>query len=130
MDVDSNSDFNNSSEFEDWRPGLAQLLQPVPFPDEALVDDVFIKSVCRITCVKSLLIQFHLMLQGNGDRSWIHRERCPLRSPSVRAGYPRRERRLVPRHLPFNGRVLRRWISLGLYRNRFKSSNRSLDNNK
>jgi hypothetical protein len=32
-----------SCEFEDWRPGLAQLLQPVPFPDEALVDDVFIK---------------------------------------------------------------------------------------
>lgn len=33
----------NRSEFDDWRPGLAQLLQPVPFPDEALVDDVFIK---------------------------------------------------------------------------------------
>ncbi|EFX67109.1 hypothetical protein DAPPUDRAFT_64161 [Daphnia pulex] len=32
-------------EFEDWRPGLAQLLQPVPFPDEALVDDVFIKGM-------------------------------------------------------------------------------------
>lgn len=35
--------YSISSEFEDWRPGLAQLLQPVPFPDEALVDDDFIK---------------------------------------------------------------------------------------
>lgn len=22
------------SAFDDWRPGLAQLLQPIPFPDE------------------------------------------------------------------------------------------------
>lgn len=32
-----------SVEFDDWRPGLAQLLQPVPFPDDALIDEVFIK---------------------------------------------------------------------------------------
>ena len=34
-----------SSEFSDWRPGLAQLLQPIPYPDDALADEVFIKSV-------------------------------------------------------------------------------------
>ena len=33
----------HSVEFDDWRPGLAQLLQPVPFPDDALIDEIFIK---------------------------------------------------------------------------------------
>lgn len=34
-----------SCEYDDWRPGLAQLLQPIPFPDVALADEKFIRSV-------------------------------------------------------------------------------------
>ncbi|CAG2066674.1 unnamed protein product, partial [Timema podura] len=34
--------FLHISEYDDWRPGLAQLLQPIPFPDEALGYQPFI----------------------------------------------------------------------------------------
>lgn len=57
--------FTFSAEFEDWRPGLAQLLQPVPFPDEALADDVFIRYEMRLKsplikaqCSRGMLLQF------------------------------------------------------------------------
>ncbi|XP_046395033.1 uncharacterized protein LOC124162504 isoform X2 [Ischnura elegans] len=30
------------SEYDDWRPGLAQLLQPIPFPDDALAHEPFL----------------------------------------------------------------------------------------
>jgi hypothetical protein len=31
------------SKFEDWRANLSQLLQSVPFPDQALAHDKFVK---------------------------------------------------------------------------------------
>lgn len=43
-----------------------------------------------------------------------------MRRPSVRAGHPRGQRRLVPRHLPFIRRLLRRRIPLGFHRNRLE----------
>ncbi|XP_076044288.1 C-Maf-inducing protein-like isoform X2 [Oratosquilla oratoria] len=35
-------------EYEDWRPGLAQLLQPIPFPDQALADENFIRQITAV----------------------------------------------------------------------------------
>ncbi|KAK7082075.1 hypothetical protein SK128_001618 [Halocaridina rubra] len=35
-------------EFDDWRPGLAQLLQPIPFPDIALADEEFIRKILPV----------------------------------------------------------------------------------
>lgn len=32
-----------SSEYDDWRPILAQLLQPIPFPSDALAHEPFIR---------------------------------------------------------------------------------------
>jgi hypothetical protein len=32
-----------SSEYDDWRPALAQLLQPIPFPTDALAHEPFIR---------------------------------------------------------------------------------------
>ncbi|KAG0726243.1 C-Maf-inducing protein [Chionoecetes opilio] len=37
-----------SCEYDDWRPGLAQLLQPIPFPDVALADEDFIREILPI----------------------------------------------------------------------------------
>ncbi|XP_035704449.1 C-Maf-inducing protein isoform X2 [Folsomia candida] len=36
------------SEFEDWRPSLAQLLQPIPFPEEALSNSFFTRSLSSV----------------------------------------------------------------------------------
>ena len=46
---------NIRAEFEDWRPGLSQLLQPVPFPDDALADEVFIRSAELIALFNGLV---------------------------------------------------------------------------
>ncbi|XP_064099710.1 C-Maf-inducing protein-like isoform X2 [Macrobrachium nipponense] len=35
-------------EYDDWRPGLAQLLQPIPFPDVALADEEFIRQIMPV----------------------------------------------------------------------------------
>ncbi|XP_069935697.1 C-Maf-inducing protein isoform X2 [Cherax quadricarinatus] len=35
-------------EYDDWRPGLAQLLQPIPFPDVALADEEFIRQILPV----------------------------------------------------------------------------------
>lgn len=35
-------------EYDDWRPGLAQLLQPIPFPDVALADEKFIRQILPV----------------------------------------------------------------------------------
>lgn len=32
-----------SSDYDDWRPILAQLLQPIPFPSDALAHEPFIR---------------------------------------------------------------------------------------
>jgi hypothetical protein len=32
-----------STEYDDWRPILAQLLQPIPFPSDALAHEPFIR---------------------------------------------------------------------------------------
>lgn len=36
------------SEYDDWKPGLAQLLQPIPFPDEALSYEPFLRSLMPV----------------------------------------------------------------------------------
>lgn len=36
------------SEYDDWRQGLAQLLQPIPFPDEALSHEPFLRSLMPV----------------------------------------------------------------------------------
>ncbi|XP_057377088.1 C-Maf-inducing protein-like [Daphnia carinata] len=63
-------------EFEDWRPGLAQLLQPVPFPDEALVDDVFIKGMGTVVGAigNDARCAVHQCVLGirEGKEGWFH----------------------------------------------------------
>lgn len=39
---------NKICEYDDWRPGLAQLLQPIPFPDVALADEDFIREILPV----------------------------------------------------------------------------------
>ncbi|XP_067002506.2 C-Maf-inducing protein isoform X2 [Anabrus simplex] len=36
------------SKYDDWRPGLAQLLQPIPFPDEALAYEPFVRNLMPV----------------------------------------------------------------------------------
>ncbi|XP_071443986.1 C-Maf-inducing protein-like [Hetaerina americana] len=36
------------SEYDDWRPGLAQLLQPIPFPDDALAHEPFLSGLVPV----------------------------------------------------------------------------------
>ncbi|RZF46157.1 hypothetical protein LSTR_LSTR012138 [Laodelphax striatellus] len=40
--------FQNVSEYDDWLPGLAQLLQPIPFPDEALACAAFVRRLSSV----------------------------------------------------------------------------------
>ncbi|KAL0279312.1 UNVERIFIED_CONTAM: hypothetical protein PYX00_000901 [Menopon gallinae] len=40
--------FRAISDFGDWRPGLAQLLQPIPFPDDALSHDSFVEGLTPV----------------------------------------------------------------------------------
>ncbi|XP_054720950.1 C-Maf-inducing protein-like [Uloborus diversus] len=61
---------------EDWRPGLAQLLQPIPFPDSALADCIFtrsLKPVLEKICCDDRC-EVHLMVLGIRDEKegWLH----------------------------------------------------------
>ncbi|XP_075216289.1 C-Maf-inducing protein-like [Lycorma delicatula] len=38
----------NVSKYDDWLPGLAQLLQPLPFPEEALANESFISNLLPV----------------------------------------------------------------------------------
>ncbi|XP_076321319.1 C-Maf-inducing protein-like isoform X3 [Tachypleus tridentatus] len=64
------------STFDDWRPGLAQLLQPIPFPDDALAYDRFTKSIKPV--IRNISTDpscdVHLMVLGIRDEKegWFH----------------------------------------------------------
>jgi hypothetical protein len=68
--------FETVSEFEDWRAHLASLLQPIPFPDEALGHAVFtshIKSTIQ-NIVMDLRCEVHQSVLGirDGKEGWFH----------------------------------------------------------
>ncbi|CAH1779274.1 unnamed protein product [Owenia fusiformis] len=68
--------FCTISEYEDWRPNLSSLLQPIPFPDEALADKTF------TTCLKQVIqnisedhkCDVHRAILGirEGKEGWFH----------------------------------------------------------
>ncbi|XP_051159693.1 C-Maf-inducing protein-like [Leptopilina boulardi] len=60
---------NVASEYADWRPGLSALLQPVPFPEEALADKEVQESV--LMCVMKRL--------AKDPRCTVHRVLLPVR---------------------------------------------------
>ncbi|XP_033217067.1 C-Maf-inducing protein-like [Belonocnema kinseyi] len=62
---------NVASEYADWRPGLGGLLQPVPFPEEALADKEVQESV--LMCVMQRL--------AKDPRCNVHRVLLPVREP-------------------------------------------------
>lgn len=68
------------STHEDWRPGLAQLLQPIPFPDDALADNVFSGSLKPVLAniVSDERCEVHLTVLGVRDEKdgWL-RLYCP-----------------------------------------------------
>lgn len=59
------------SEYTDWRPGLGALLQPVPFPEEALTVREVQESV--LMCVMQRL--------AKDPRCTVHRVLLPVREP-------------------------------------------------
>lgn len=59
------------SEYTDWRAGLGALLQPVPFPENALGDNEVQKSV--LLCVMRRLTQ--------DPRCSVHKVLLPVREP-------------------------------------------------
>ncbi|XP_063221061.1 C-Maf-inducing protein-like isoform X2 [Bacillus rossius redtenbacheri] len=67
--------FLHISEYEDWRPGLAQLLQPIPFPDEALTYPLFMESFMPV--IQRIGMDFrcevHQMVLGirDGKAGWF-----------------------------------------------------------
>ncbi|XP_014469830.1 PREDICTED: C-Maf-inducing protein-like [Dinoponera quadriceps] len=62
---------NVASEYADWRPGLGALLQPVPFPEEALAMRDVQESV--LMCVMERL--------AKDPRCTVHRVLLPVREP-------------------------------------------------
>ncbi|XP_076378800.1 C-Maf-inducing protein [Megalopta genalis] len=62
---------NVASEYADWRPGLGALLQPVPFPEEALAMKEVQQSV--LLCVIKRL--------AKDSRCVVHRFLLPIREP-------------------------------------------------
>ncbi|KAG7203152.1 hypothetical protein KM043_010271 [Ampulex compressa] len=62
---------NVASEYADWRPGLGALLQPVPFPEEALAVKEVQESV--LMCVMQRL--------AKDPRCTVHRVLLPVREP-------------------------------------------------
>ncbi|XP_046661179.1 C-Maf-inducing protein-like [Homalodisca vitripennis] len=67
--------FRTISEYDDWRPGLAQLLQPVPVPDDALTSPHFIKSLSPVIerIGTSTDCDTHQMVLGvrDGKEGWL-----------------------------------------------------------
>ncbi|XP_076639890.1 C-Maf-inducing protein [Colletes latitarsis] len=62
---------NVASEYTDWRPGLGALLQPVPFPEEALVMKEVQQTI--LMCVIKRL--------AKDTRCIVHRVLLPVREP-------------------------------------------------
>ncbi|XP_012272104.1 C-Maf-inducing protein-like [Orussus abietinus] len=62
-----------ASEYADWRPGLGALLQPVPFPEEALADKEVQESI--MTRVMRRL--------AKDPRCLVHRVLLPVREPRL-----------------------------------------------
>lgn len=64
------------STYEDWRPSLAQLLQPIPFPDDALAHGLFTTSFKPIieNISNDRRCSVHLMVLGVRDEKdgWLH----------------------------------------------------------
>lgn len=60
-----------SSEYTDWRPGLGALLQPVPFPENALADKEVQKTMM-------LCVMRNLALDS---RCVVHKVLLPVREP-------------------------------------------------
>jgi len=64
------------SEYDDWRPTLSSLLQPIPFPDDALGHSLFTmslkKTIENITCDHRCDV--HQMVLGirEGKEGWFH----------------------------------------------------------
>ncbi|XP_054278527.1 C-Maf-inducing protein-like [Macrosteles quadrilineatus] len=67
--------FREISEYDDWRPGLAQLLQPVPVPDLALANNHFIKNLTPVIqrIGTSSDCEVHQMVLGvrEGKEGWF-----------------------------------------------------------
>lgn len=63
------------SEFDDWLPGLAQLLQPLPFPDEALGNENFIRSLTpvirRIASDPRCEVHQNVLAVREGKEGWF-----------------------------------------------------------
>ncbi|KAG8201592.1 hypothetical protein JTE90_011258 [Oedothorax gibbosus] len=61
---------------EDWLPGLSQLLQPIPFPDDALSHSLFTKSLKPVLerIAADPRCEVHLMVLGIRDEKegWLH----------------------------------------------------------
>ncbi|XP_024936133.1 C-Maf-inducing protein isoform X2 [Cephus cinctus] len=62
---------NVASEYADWRPGLGALLQPVPFPEEALADKEVQETI--LLCAMQRL--------AKDPRCSVHRVLLPVREP-------------------------------------------------
>nr|XP_042903659.1 C-Maf-inducing protein isoform X2 [Parasteatoda tepidariorum] len=64
------------SSYEDWMPGLSQLLQPIPFPDDAIADSFFTKSLKLIIerIATDERCDVHLTVLGMRDEKdgWLH----------------------------------------------------------
>ncbi|XP_023316799.1 C-Maf-inducing protein-like isoform X2 [Trichogramma pretiosum] len=60
---------NIASEYADWRPGLGALLQPVPFPEDALADKEVQESVLSVV----------MRRLGRDPRCNVHRVLLPVR---------------------------------------------------
>ncbi|XP_049964481.1 C-Maf-inducing protein-like [Schistocerca serialis cubense] len=64
------------SEYDDWRPGLAQLLQPIPFPEDALRCEPFTRNFMPV--IKRIgtdtRCEVHQMVLGirEGKEGWFH----------------------------------------------------------
>ncbi|XP_042225826.1 C-Maf-inducing protein-like isoform X2 [Homarus americanus] len=67
---------NKICEYDDWRPGLAQLLQPIPFPDVALADEEFIRQILPIVeqIGTDTRCEVHQMVLGTRDdkEGWLN----------------------------------------------------------
>ncbi|KAJ9597873.1 hypothetical protein L9F63_011274, partial [Diploptera punctata] len=68
--------FLYASEYEDWRPVLAQLLQPIPFPSDALAHEAFIRSFMPVIerIGTDSRCSSHQMVQAvrKGKEGWFH----------------------------------------------------------
>lgn len=68
--------FLHASEYDDWRPILAQLLQPIPFPSDALAHEPFIRRFRPVMerIGTDARCSSHQMVQAvrKGKEGWFH----------------------------------------------------------